>query len=553
MALPTILSEQQFEQVPGVRSDTPSADVFGEGVARGIGQVGDVVSKIDQEMRRREEEKQANAAMMKVNQWSINAMHGYEDENGAHVPGFLEADGDGAKGVTRQYREKYTEQMEAATSGLNSRTKASVVNTLTRSAMADNERLADHEAVQLRKGTMASNLLVAQSFENRMLRDPLSDDESNFDMARNAVINALGATRKPGDIEKYENGLVSARITSLVNLGRSTPDANALAYFAKANEVAIKDPRLNEDDRAKLREHISVAEKSWKSSRDEEKRATQYQARLAHKAYTESVAAEAEDMTTKALIDPKSDIAKIIHTLNYDPKFDVMDADIKEKIQSQTTHLLTAQANRVKQPREFRQYSDSDAVKEINSILYVRQGDAGVAQRMIEQAAKDDKLSQADYLHFSGEAASKRSDQVNRALQTIIPKFWELDANRGVKSDSKNRFFYPMFPIVPGTKASKVGIGDRMGGGISVSRLGKSVEYARATPMELKRFVDDVKQYCMEHPEADTAAVAKALLTPVELNIASRNLLERLPSYINGLTPTKPTSSPAPTKKQGEK
>ena len=549
MPLPTILSEQQFEQVPGMRSDTPSADAFGEGVARGIGQIGDVVSKIGQNMRQRDEEKYANEAIMKVNQWSINAMHGYEDENGAHVPGFLETDGDGARGVSKQFREKYTEQMEEATSGLNPRTKTSVVNTLTRSALAENERLAEHEAIQLRKGTMASNLLVAQSFENRALRDPINDTgfEVNFDMAKNAVVNALGATRKPGDIEKYENGLITARITSLVNLGRSTPDANALSYFAKANEVAIKDPRLNEDDRAKLKGSIAMSEKAWKSSRDEEKRALQNQARIAKKAYIDSIVAEAEDMTTKALIDPKSDLTTVIHTLNYDPKFDIMDADVKTKVQAQTAHLLVAQENRVKQPREFPQYSAEGPVKEINTLLYVRQGDAGVALRMIEEAASKGELSQADYLRFSSEASTRRTDQVNRALQTIIPKFWELDANRGLKQDPKNRFYYPKFVVKSGSTASKLDIGENHGFWQSERN------YAKASPIELKKLVDSIKQYCAEHPEADAASIAKSTLWPIQQSVASQELNRRLPFIINTLTPAKPTSSPAPTKKQGTK
>jgi hypothetical protein len=158
---------------------------------------------------------------------------------------------------------------------------------------------------------------------------------------------------------------------------------------------------------------------------------------------------------------------------------------------------------------------------------------------MIEEAASKGELSQADYLRFSGEAATKRTDQVNRALQTIIPKFWELDAARGLKNDPKNRFYYPKFVVKPGSAASKLDIGDRMGGGISISRLGSSIEYAKASPDELKRLVDSIKQYCAEHPEADAAAIAKATLWPIQQSVASQELDRRLPFIINSLTPVK--------------
>ena len=539
MALPLITNEQQFDQLSGVRSDVSSADAFGADVAASIGQLGDVVGRIGQEMRQRHEEKLANEAIMKVNQWSIDAIHGVEGPSGNRIPGLLEMEGDDAGGITRKYRQNHSEMVEEATKNFNPRTRAAVVNTLTRSAMADNERLADHEATQLRKGTMASNMLLAQSFENKALKDPISDADFNINMdyAAAAMKTALGRSEKPGDVEKYIAGMVKARVEVLSNLARADPTDMAITYFAKANEILIKDTRINEDDRAKMEVMVAMSEKSWRSNRNELDRSFKSQLEFAKNAYRDSLIAKATNKTTEALAKPDSDLAVLIEELVFGEQFNYEDKEVQSAVQSQVEHLLTAQANRNKPTREFPQYSSEELVKKINSLLYVRQGDPGVALRMIEEAASGGELSQADYLRFTSEAASKRSDQVNRALQTIIPKFWELEANRGVKRVSENKFYYPMFPIESGTRASKVGIGDRMGGLISISRLGRRVEYARATPMELKQLVDDIKQYCMEHPEVDTKTVAVAILKPVELEIASQNLLDRLPYVINSLTP----------------
>ena len=538
MALPDIESTSNLQQIPGVMTPQNSPTSFGLAIGEGLQRTAQDIEHVRGVLQARQNQQMVDDLTVKMNDWTSKSLYGEQNPDGSWKPGLLQKRGDDAVGITRQYHDSFKEMSNEVTQNMPAQQRIIAQRVLNDHQYKYVNWVTDHEATQSRNGQYLSAKNAASSIYDAGMAGAMSDDVSNDQRNKYARQEQLLSRweNRPTDVkaalEKYDIG----RVTTLINQGTATTDQKtAMESFLKAEDVIANKSDLNDEQRSKLDDMVKAKRDAWleKANRSSKLFASEQarQQKEAVKQANDSV----YSVVTHSLLDDKTDLHQVAEMINTSPDFAGADEHIR---QEQVEKLLTASKNRAKPAREFPAESNHAAFQQISGILY---SNPGKAMQWIEDACSHGELSSANYTALRKEASAKRTDQVNRALQEVVPKFWELDAERGIKPKAGQDFYYTKSVVEPGTPDYKAGYGEKPGW----AGIGRSYHYEKATPQQLEKVVEGVKRFCIEHPEADTDTVIKTVLRPHRLAAAMKNLDERLPLVLPDFLPVTQTQGPS--------
>lgn len=531
MPLPTIVSTSNLEQIPQVHTPRIDPDAYGYSLGKSIQGLGENVARVHAMLQEREDEQILNETSVKMNNWTAEILNGSQNPDGSYNIGILQTRGADARGSMQTYRQKYNEFRQEMLSGIPARQRNLVASKMDNQSSRYVDQIAGHEATQVRNGQYLDAKVAAASTYDAAMSAAVSDEIYN-QYKKEYAEQEKQLSRwesRPTDVKAALERLDTGRINTLISQGFLAEDIpSSSERFALAKRTIDGSTDLNDEQKAKLLDHLSARFDAASRKFKLESKMREDAAKKEYNDFIDASSAEITKTTTAALLDPNSDLVKIANSVYSNAKWDVPDKSLESHKQDQVKLLMAASLNRAKPPREFPVESDREAYQGIMQVLY---SDPGKAAGMIETACSNNTLSSAHYTSLKKEAVAQRSDQVNRALVDVIPKFWSLYAQKGIKPKDGQNFYYSREVIKPGTPDYAAEYGSKPG------YWDRKNKYEKATPQQLEKVVEGVKKFCLEHPEADTETIVKAVLRPTRLAVAAMELDDRLPYILLDFIP----------------